>query len=134
MARAKRSNFEREIAKWLTDRGIRYQYESDSFVYYKRPYKPKCLDCGSTNVASVRVYTPDFYLPDYGFWIEAKGKFGQTDRKKMSLVKRDNPDLDVRIVFMTDNKMGRGGTKRYSDWAEEQGFQYSIGEPDDEWF
>lgn len=113
---------------------MRYQYEVCSFTYYKKPYKPVCLDCGSKNVASERSYTPDFYLPDQDIYVETKGKFTPGDRKKMQLVKRDNPDIDLRIVFMSNNKTTKRGTKRYSDWAEYNGFLYAIGDIPDEWF
>lgn len=134
MARAKRSNFERRIAKSLTDRGITYAYEACSFVYWKKPYKPTCFSCGSDDVYSEHLYTPDFWLPDYGFYLETKGKFTPTDRKKMQLVRRDNPEVDIRMVFMTDNKLTKKSKKRYSDWADDNGYKYSIGDIDDEWF
>jgi hypothetical protein len=133
VAKAKRSGFERRIAKDLTDRGVRYRYEPDSFVYYKKPYKPVCRECGSKNVASVRSYTPDFYLPDHGFYIETKGKFTPADRKKMQLVREANPEVDIRLVFMTDNKTTKTGTKRYSDWSRENGFDYSVGNVPKNW-
>lgn len=122
------------MAAALTKRGVRYAYEPDSYTYYRKPYKPVCLDCGSKNVASERSYTPDFWLPDYGFYIEAKGKFAPSDRKKMQLVRENNPDLDVRILFMSDNKTTKRGTKRYSDWCEDNGYLYCIGpEVPEEW-
>lgn len=133
MAKAKRSGFERRIAKSLTDRGITYTYESHSFVYWKKPYKPKCFDCGSTEVYEERIYTPDFWLPDYGFFLETKGKFTATDRKKMQLVRKANPEVDIRMVFMTDNKLTKQSKKRYSDWATENDYLYSVGDVDDEW-
>lgn len=130
----KRSKFEDRVARELTALGVTYAYEPHQYTYYKKPYKPVCLDCGSKNVASERIYTPDFWLPDYGFYIEAKGKFAPADRKKMQLVREAHPELDVRLVFMANNKTSKNGKKRYSDWAEESGFLYSVGEIDESWF
>lgn len=57
-----------------------------------------------------------------------------SERKKLLDVKSANPDLDLRLVFMRDNKITKRSKKRYSDWAEENGFPWAIGEPPDEWF
>jgi len=54
-----RSYEECVIANWLTLKGIRYEYE--------RPYEYR------TASASRRQYQPDFYLPDYGIYIEHFG-------------------------------------------------------------
>lgn len=133
MPKRKRSNFERRVAKSLTDRGITYRYESESFEYHLRVYKPLCMSCGDTDVVSIRSYTPDFYLPDSDIFVETKGKFTAPDRQKMINVKKRNPGLDLRLVFMNDNKLSKASKTRYSDWAEKNGFLYAIGDIPDEW-
>lgn len=66
--------------------------------------------------------------------IETKGRLTARDAKKMVLVKENNPGIDIRFVFPVNSiyhkgKKGRdGGHYRYSDWCEDNGFQYWIGE------
>ena len=58
-----RSNFELTVAQQLVKHKIKYEYESCSLSYIR-----KCT------------YTPDFFLQDYGFFIEVKGQFTAPDR------------------------------------------------------
>ena len=44
-----------------------------------------------------RTYTPDFLL-DNGIIIEAKGQFDSEDRHKHKCVRRQFPELDIRLV------------------------------------
>lgn len=66
--------------------------------------------------------------------IETKGWFRADDRTKMRAVKKDNPHIDIRLVFDKDNKLGKGSTMTYSQWSDKYGFPYSIGNPPKEWF
>lgn len=75
-------------------------------------------------------YIPDFtvVLPDGRvFYIEAKGFFRTEDKRKMAAVKRNNPGIDIRMVFS-------GKSKRNARWCEKHGFPYSVGEANKEWF
>lgn len=54
-----------------------------------------------------RTYYPDFYLPQTnefvevkGFWQEPKGRI--SDKDKMNLVFRDNPDIKIKILMKPD--------------------------------
>ena len=53
---------ELEIANWLYLNGIRYEYE--------KKYDGPVAESGEKKY---RAYKPDFYLPDYGIWIEHFG-------------------------------------------------------------
>jgi hypothetical protein len=66
--------------------------------------------------------------------LEGKGYFDSQDRKKMEAVKRDNPLLDIRIVFQRDQAIRKGSKTRYSDWSKKNGFPccFGISIPD-EW-
>ena len=55
-----RSKWELRFAKWLDDNSINYKYEPRAFKY---TYKDK-----------VRIYYPDFYLPDHNIYCEVKPK------------------------------------------------------------
>ena len=75
-----------------------------------------------------RKYVPDFViLREDGSktYIETKGYLRPTDRTKLAAVKRDNPGLDLRIIFASNNKIS-GSKMRYSDWAKKYHIPYSI--------
>lgn len=59
-----KSHSERRIANWLAQKGIKYKYEEE-FVNNQG-------DKIIRNGKHIRYY-PDFYLPDYGIWIEFFG-------------------------------------------------------------
>lgn len=74
-----------------------------------------------------RTYNPDFELPN-GIIIEAKGKLDRLVREKMALVFEQNPHLDIRFLFMRDNKLSKSSKTRYSDWCEKRGIKYAVSE------
>lgn len=73
-------------------------------------------------------YIPDFVLPN-GVIVEAKGYFEPKDRTKMIAVKKQNPDLDLRILFQDANKRltKSHNSKMYWQWAEQHGFPWDEG-------
>lgn len=79
-----------------------------------------------------RRYTPDFVLPN-GIIIECKGRFKAADRTKHLLIQEQWPELDIRFVFMQDNKLSTTSTTRYSDWCMKHGFEYAIGNIPEGW-
>jgi len=70
--------WELKVANWLMDNNIRFERNK---VYYKIH----------------RRYTPDFFLPEYNFYIEVKGYMKDNDLQKMFLVLEEN-DIDIRII------------------------------------
>ena len=76
-----RSKLEESVAMALSGFGVSFEYEST-----KIPYTIK------------HNYHPDFYLPN-GIYLEIKGYWDPEDRRKVLAVKRDNPDIDLRMVF-----------------------------------
>lgn len=110
--RRKRSKFEERIAKLLPS-GTKY--EDESFMYTK-----------------LHTYIPDFTLPN-GVLIETKGRFTSADRTKHRLVKSQHPSLDIRFIFMRDNKLNKTSKTTYTQWAEKNGFKYAVGTVPPEW-
>lgn len=103
-----RSNIERQVAGVLDENFVKYGYEVD-----KLPFLQPAVN---------RTYEPDFTLPN-GIFVEVKGKLDVATRKKMRLVKADNPDADIRFVFHRNNKLTKAKNSwRYSDWARREGF------------
>lgn len=73
-------------------------------------------------------YTPDFeYEVQNGIVIvETKGYFRPEDRRKLAAVKRQHPEIDIRIVFYRS-------VPTYIKWANRNGFRYAIGEIPEDW-
>ena len=105
-----RSRFEFEFAQYLAKSKIKYKYEKDKFRY----------------IVPIKSYTPDFYLMDYGFYLELKGNLDVTDRVKHLLVKEQNPTLDVRFIFPNSKKkIYKGSKTTYAAWCNRHGFLYA---------
>ena len=127
-----RSKFEERIAKSLTSRGEKFKYEPFKMQYWKKVRQGYCENCGSHNVYQVRWYLPDFVLSN-GIIVEAKGRFTSVDRTKMLAVIEAHSTEDIRMVFMCNNPIKKGGTYRYSDWCEKHDITYAIKEVPDSW-
>jgi hypothetical protein len=113
-----RSQFESNLARKLIERGVPFDYENERIVFIPKP----------------RTYTPDFYLKETGIYVEAKGHLDKSDRVKMLLVKEQNPDLDIRFVFVrASNKIYKGSKTTYGQWANKHGFQWAEGSIPEEW-
>lgn len=69
-------------------------------------------------------YTPDWSAGK--LVLEAKGKFDYDSRRKMLAVKRAHPDRDIRMVFMRNNKLGKGSKMRYGEWCDKHGIRWSV--------
>ena len=96
-----RSKFEESIANLLEGLGVSYEYEST-----KVPYTIQ------------HNYNPDFALPNH-VYLEAKGYWDPKDRRKVLAVKRDNPALDLRMVFQAPfNKISKKSKTTYAQWCE----------------
>ena len=50
-----------------------------------------------------KTYLPDFFLPENNFYIEVKGRLLQSDRVKHILVKKQNPDVEIKFFFSNAN-------------------------------
>ena len=96
-----RSKLEERIADLLTQLGVSYLYESEKLSY-----------------TIEHNYTPDFVLPNYKF-LEAKGYWAPEDRRKILAVKRDNPDVDLRMIFQSPyNTISKKSKTTYAKWCE----------------
>ena len=83
--------------------------------------------------ASQHVYTPDFVLAN-GIIVETKGRFLAPDRQKHILVKRHNPDLDIRFVFSNSNaRISKTSKTTYAMWCRKYGYQFADKVIPEEW-
>jgi len=114
-----KSGFEFKTAQLLKEKKIPFEYETSKIRYI---------------VPSVeREYTPDFFLEN-GIIIETKGRFTLEDRKKHILVRRQHPELDIRLVLQNSNaKIRKGSKTTYAKWATKNGILWANKEIPDSW-
>jgi hypothetical protein len=110
-----RSGFEVKVKKSLESRGIEFKYESEKLPYIVPESK--------------HLYTPDFIVQTgvgTTIYVEAKGNFTAADRKKMKLVIEQNPDKDIRMLFMRNNKIQRNSKTTYGSWCDKHGIKWAV--------
>lgn len=116
-----RSKYEKRIGEDLRKRKRRAEYEPQSpEIRYVLPKR----------------YIPDWKLPN-GVFVEAKGYFPAKDRSKLLRVRKENPDLDLRILFQSaNNRLTKSpNSMMYWQWAEKHGFPWAEGDSiPEEWF
>lgn len=122
-----RSDLERDVGYWLDCNDYIYSYESKAYAYHVPARNVECGACGNTaRNLKVRHYTPDFFFPN-GVIIEAKGSFGQTDRRKVERTIKEH-GIDLRMLFLRNNLIGRADrTKtRYGDWCDKRSIPWAL--------
>lgn len=104
-----RSKFEGLVAKKL--KGLKPEYEAETIPY-------------TLNLE----YNPDWKVNIKGrtVYIEAKGKFNYLERRKIVGVFSTNPGIDLRLVFMRNNKISSKSSTRYTDWCAKRGIRCSV--------
>lgn len=122
-----RSALEASIAKDLTEKGIAFEYERTKIVYFIPVRSGTCLTCGEAKVGKRAKYTPDFYLCTTRVFVESKGYFTGRDRTKLTAVRDQHPEIDLRILFAADNWCTKLHKQRYSEWASKHGFKFAVG-------
>ena len=114
---------------------IVYKHLKDHVSLDKIEYESEKLPY---TVTESHKYIPDFIVTTKSgrkLYLEVKGYFRPADRKKMLLVRDQHPDKDIRLVFKYNNKINPKSKTRYSDWAEKNGFMYTLkGVIPEEWF
>lgn len=120
-----RSRYEANIAKYLKSKGIKFEYETVRVSYYLKK-RGKCQNCDSVKRIFVhKTYTPDFIMGS--MIVEAKGRFTSVDRTKMAQVVKENPNLDIRMLFMRDQWCTKSKSKKYSDWCNTHNIKFAFG-------
>lgn len=128
-----RSQAEANVAKWLTKRKIKWEFETVKLPYLSGINNGKCLKCLSKEVVQQRMYLPDFWLPDLGFYLEVKGRLDSPTRKKMRDIKKTLPQ-DIRLFLLADNKIKPSKPERYSDWCKKFDYTYCVKTLNEDWF
>ena len=96
-----KSKLEEQVANLLSELGVTYEYESCKVPYVIQHH-----------------YHPDFILPNH-VYLETKGYWSPEDRRKIAAVKKDNPDIDLRMVFQAPyNKISKNSKTTYAKWCD----------------
>ena len=111
-----RSGFERTVDLQLRSSGVEYTYESTKIPYI--------LECN---------YNPDFHLLKSNIYIETKGKLMPDERRKHLEVRKQNPGIDIRFVFMYAHKKMPYTKTTHAEWATKNGFKWADGSVPEEW-
>ena len=106
-----RNKFEQNTYNQLRRAGILFKYESE-----KLPY------------VLARHYIPDFIIitPTGKIYLECKGYLRPEHKAKLCAVKKQHPEIDLRILFYAAKKDN-------IKWAEKNGIKYAVGEIPEEW-
>jgi hypothetical protein len=114
-----RSGFEHTVSSQLSESKIKFGYE-DTVINYIKP-------------ETQHKYTIDFTLPN-GILIETKGRWVAEDRKKHLLIKKQHPELDIRLVFQSaKTKIRKGSKTTYSDYCDKHGIQWAEKKIPESW-
>ena len=96
-----RSGLEERVADLLVELGVKYEYETQKIPY----------------VISHN-YSPDFILPN-GVILECKGYWDSADRRKIKEVKKQHPELDIRMVFQAPfNTISKKSKTTYAKYCD----------------
>lgn len=112
-----RSKFEAKVAEQIASLGHPVEYEKESYIYHEE-----------------HKYTSDFRLPN-GIIVECKGYFDSSDRSKMLKVKKEHPEVDIRLLFQrSSNFISKNSLTTYGEWATQHGFKWAEGTIPMDWF
>ena len=104
-----RSKLEEQVADLLDQLKVPYEYETYQVAY-----------------TIMHHYNPDFILPN-GIYLESKGYWDAKDRRKILAVVKDNPDIDLRMVFQAPfNKISKKSRTTYAQWCEKHGIKWAA--------
>lgn len=79
-----RSNFEVAFFDWAVAQGFEIFHEP--FIF---------------QIDKTHSYTPDFFFPDYGCFIETKGKWNLGQREKFEQFRLEYPEIPILVVPWT---------------------------------
>ncbi len=103
-----RSGLEEQVAELLSGLGVSYEYESKKIPYVIQ-----------------HTYTPDFVLSN-NVILECKGYWDAADRRKIKTIKKDNPDIDLRMVFQSPyNTISKKSKTTYAQWCDNLGIPWT---------
>lgn len=117
-----RSGFEERVIQELDNKGVDYGYETHMLEY-----------------SLTKQYVPDIiFTKEDGsvVMVECKGYWDKESRKKMKVVREQNPDADIRILFQrASEKISKESKTTYGEYATKVGYVWAEGtEIPEEWY
>jgi len=103
-----------KVADQIKEANYPLNYETETLNYIVPERKSK--------------YTPDFIFTKKNgtlMYIETKGRWTATDRKKMKFILQSNPNIDLRIVFQNPNqRISKTSKTTYEAYANKLGITH----------
>ena len=113
-----RSGLEVRFQTACKAKGWELAYESDKIKY--------------TIPASNHTYTPDFTVIN-NVYIETKGLWTGTDRKKAILIKEQHPEVTILYVLQRNQMLSKKSKTSYLDWAAKNGLDACTFADNEHW-
>lgn len=106
-----RNKFEERINRQLKRSKIKYGYETERIPYVLAGH-----------------YIPDFIISTQlgKIYVECKGYLRPEDKRKLVAVKKQRPEIDLRLLFYAERP-------QYIKWCLKHGFKYAIEKIPREW-
>ena len=106
-----RSGLEAKFQAACEDKGWKLEYEANKIKY--------------VIPASNHTYTPDFTVTN-NVYIETKGLWTGSDRKKAVLIKQQHPDITILYVLQRNQGLSKKSSTTYLDWAAKHGLDACL--------
>lgn len=113
-----RSGLEAKFQAACEDKGWKLAYEANKIKY--------------VIPASNHTYTPDFTVTN-NVYIETKGLWTGTDRKKAIFIKEQHPEITILYVLQRDQKLSKKSTVTYLDWAAKHAVDACVFSNNEHW-
>ena len=113
-----RSGLETKFQAACEAKGWKLAYEQDKIKY--------------VIPASNHTYTPDFTVTK-NVYIETKGLWVSSDRKKAALIKLQHPDITILYVLQRNQGITKKSKTTYLDWAAKNGLDACTFSDTDHW-
>jgi len=113
-----RSGLETKFQAACEAKGWKLAYEQDKIKY--------------VIPASNHIYTPDFTVIK-NVYIETKGLWVSSDRKKAALIKEQHPDITILYVLQRNQGITKKSKTTYLDWAAKNGLDACTFSDTDHW-
>ena len=114
-----RSNFEFNFFKKIESLKLKVQYEHDKLVYIQPEKK--------------RNYLPDWKIKPYTY-IETKGIFSSSDRQKILMVIKCNPEVKLYMLFQNSKlTLNKKSKTTYSDWCNKMCIEWADIKDERKW-
>lgn len=131
----KRPPRHRNTSSYAKSQGYRSGFEMQFHTYLQGLECYTRIDFEKDKIKYIieHTYNPDFTVTTRSgkvIYLETKGFFTSEDRTKHIVVKKQHPDLDIRLVFMKSPYKQRLDPKKknsasYARWCERNGIMFS---------